>query len=74
MARPKAYEPEEGYKYQILYRNQQYDRAYEHCDYAEDRVDLKHLLSNYRKSYRIGWEFKFFLLPRKYWPKASKES
>lgn len=68
MSRPAAYDPQEGYKYQILCRNQSYDRAYEHCDYAKDRSELKHLLANYRLAYGGGWEFKTILLPRKFWP------
>jgi len=67
MSKPIAYDPQQGYKYQILCRNQQYSRAFEHCDYATDRSDLKHLLENYRLAYGAGWEFKRILLPRKYW-------
>lgn len=71
MSHPKAYSPEEGYKYQILCRNTSYDRSYEHCDYAVDRSDKAHLLSNYRIAYGAGWEFKTILLPAKYHPKAN---
>jgi len=67
MSRPKAYSPEQGYKYQILCRNQSYSREYEHCDYATDNTDKKHLLENYRQAYGSGWEFKSILLPSKYW-------
>lgn len=69
MSRPKAYDPVDDAKYQILCRNQSYDREYEHCDYAEDRAELRHLLDNYRMAYGAGWEFKTILLPSKYWPK-----
>lgn len=68
---PKAYDPQEGYRYQILCRNQAYDRAWEHCDYAVDPADKKHLVSNYRDAYGAGWEFKTIMLPQKYWPKVT---
>ncbi len=68
MAHPKAYDPQDGYKYQILCRNQSYSREYEHCDYARTIGDKNHLLSNYRQAYGAGWEFKTILLPRKFWP------
>ena len=67
MSRPQAYSPEYGYRYQILCRNPSYDRAWEHCDYAVDRQDLKHLLDNYRLAYGAGYSFKSILLPAKYW-------
>jgi hypothetical protein len=67
MSRPQAYAPEQGYKYQILCRNLQYSRTFEHCDYAIDFSDKKHLISNYKQAYGIGWEFKSILLPQKYW-------
>lgn len=67
MAHPKAYEPIEGHKYQILCRNQSYSREYEHCDYAVDLSEKKHLLENYKMAYGAGWEFKTITLPRKYW-------
>lgn len=67
MSKPIAYEPAQGYRYQILCRNQRYNRAYEHCDYATDLSDLRHLLENYRLAYGGGWEFKTIRQPRKYW-------
>ena len=69
MSRPQAYEPQEGYRYQILARNQSYGRAWEHCDYAEDRQGKNYLIGEYKLAYGIGWEFKSILLPSKYWPK-----
>lgn len=70
MSRPKVYDPQDGYTYQILCRNQQYSgREWEHCDYAVDRADRRHLLDNYRLAYGAGWEFKTIFLPAKYWPK-----
>ena len=69
MPKPAAYDPQDGYKFQILCRNQQYSRAWEHCDYAEDRQEREHLISNYSMAYGAGWEFKTILQPRKYWPK-----
>lgn len=68
MAYPKAYEPVDGYKYQLLVKTP-YDRAYEHCDYAEDYADKKHLLENYRMAYGSGFTFKTIQLPKKYWKK-----
>jgi len=68
MPKPIAYDPQPGYKWQILTRNLEYARAFEHCDYAVDRADLKHLLASYRLAYGAGWEFKLMLLPKKYWP------
>jgi len=67
MTKPKAYEPQDGYRYQIFCRNS--GREWEHCDYATDSSDRKHLLSNYRMAYGVGWEFKWVTLPVKYWPK-----
>lgn len=66
MAYPKAYEPQEGYQFQILCRHPEYNgREWESCDYATDRGDLKHLMENYRQCY-IGYEFKTIELPIKY--------
>lgn len=69
MAKPQAYDPQEGYKYQILTRNPAYGRAWEHADYAKDRQEKNYLIGEYRLAYGAGWEFKSILLPRKYWPK-----
>ena len=69
MTMPQAYEPANGYKFQILTRNPTCGMAWEHCDYAIDRSDRNYLLSNYRMAYGGGWEFKVITLPRKYWPK-----
>ncbi|MBM7598120.1 hypothetical protein JOC34_000477 [Virgibacillus halotolerans] len=66
MSYPKAYQPERGYKYQILVKTP-YDRAYEHCDYAADRKEFKHLTNEYKLAYGAGYEFKPILLPQKYW-------
>jgi len=74
MSKPKAYDPQHGYKYQILCRHRQYNGIeWEHSDYATDRDDLKHLLTNLRQAYNDsagggGFEFKSILLPQKYWP------
>jgi hypothetical protein len=67
MAMPKAYDPQHGYKYQILVKCPG-EREYEHCDYATDSADKKHLLENYRQAYGAGFTFKTILLPAKYWP------
>jgi len=74
MAHPKAYDPQHGYQFQILCKNPAYDREYEHCDYAVNRADLKHLLENYRQAYPGGYQFKRILLPRKYWPESAVAS
>jgi hypothetical protein len=66
MAYPKAYDPQEGYKYQLLVMCPN-DREYEHCDYAIDYADKKHLLENYRMAYGAGFRFKTIELPQKYW-------
>lgn len=71
MAHPKAYDPQHGYQFQILCMNPAYDREYEHCDYAKDRADLKHLMDNYRKAYPAGYQFKKILLPRKFWAEGT---
>jgi hypothetical protein len=74
MSRPVAYDPQDGYKYQILCRNQQYGRAYEHCDYAKDKCEKNYLVGEYRMAYGSGWEFKVIILPREYWPEHVKEA
>lgn len=66
MSMPKAYCPEQGYKFQILCRNQEYDRAWEHCDYAKDWTEKRFLIGEYKLAYGAGWEFKSVLLPNKY--------
>ena len=67
MSLPLAYEPQQGYKYQILTRNQEYGRTWEHCDYAKDRTEKNYLINEYRIAYGTRWEFKSILLPEKYW-------
>lgn len=68
MSMPKAYEPVQGYKYQILCRHPEYNgREWEYCDYAKDSKDKKHLLEEYRMAYGARYEFKTILLPEKYW-------
>lgn len=67
MAQPQAYDPQHGYRYQILCRSD--SRTWEHCDYATDRSDKAHLLTNYRQAYGPTFEFKTIPLPRKYWNK-----
>ena len=72
--KPKAYEPQDGYRSQILCRNQAYSREWEHCDYAKDKQEKHYLLDNYRMAYGAGWEFKTILLPANYWPKREQVS
>lgn len=71
MARPQAYDPQDGYRYQILCRSR--CRKWEHCDYAKDRTEKNYLVGEYRMAYGVGWEFKVIPLPRKYWPNATKD-
>ena len=66
MAKPKAYDPQQGYKYQIFVKTP-YDRALEHCDYAVDRKDLKYLIENYQEAYGAENSFSWVMLPQKYW-------
>ncbi len=69
MSYPKAYEPEEGYQYQILCRHPEYNgREWEHCDYAKSRTEKGYLIDEYRLAYCGGYEFKAIMLPAKYWP------
>ena len=68
MSKPIAYEPQAGYRYQILTRNPAYSRAWEACDYAATASERKTLVSEYRTAYGAGWEFKSILLPAKFWP------
>ena len=65
MSLPKAYDPQQGYKYQLLtkYNNE----AYEHCDYAKDKKDKDYLLNEYKLAYGNEFSFKTILLPQKYW-------
>lgn len=68
MTRPKAYEPQDGYMYQILqYDN--YNREYDHLDYAKDRTERDYLLGEYRLACGNGTRFKTILLPKMYHPK-----
>ena len=66
---PIAYEPQDGYKYQILCKKPSYDTAWEHCDYAKDFEERKHLINKYQLAYGHGYMFRFITLPYKYWPK-----
>ena len=71
MSHPKAYDPIQGYKYQILCRERRTPRReWDHCDYAETKEEKDYLLEEYELSYRGGFEFKVILLPRKYWAKG----
>jgi hypothetical protein len=64
MTKPKAYEPQSGYMYQLLqYDN--YNREYDHLDYAKDREEKQYLLNEYRISGVKG--LKAIQLPKKYW-------
>lgn len=69
MSRPKAYEPEQGYKYQIFCREVG-KREWEYCDYAKDRAEKDYLIREYVLAYQGGFEFKAMRLPMKYWKEA----
>lgn len=64
MTRPKAYDPQQGYQYQILFRYSGIE--WEHCDYAVDKVDKNYLLREYRMAPRDQGEYKAIPLPKKY--------
>lgn len=65
MAYPKAYQPTYGQKYQILLYDE-YNREYDHLDYAKDKQELKFILTEYRISIPSG-RVKTITLPQKYW-------
>lgn len=67
MTMPKAYEPCQGQMYQLLLWDN-YNREYDHLDYAKDRQERDYLLSEYRLAFRgQGARFKTIQLPKKYW-------
>jgi hypothetical protein len=67
MSRPKAYDPEQGYMYQLLYMGAG-EREYEHLDYAVDRKDRDYLVGEYRLAFRgQPCTVKSIQLPKKYW-------
>jgi hypothetical protein len=73
MTRPLAYDPQSGYKFQILCR--QYGAAsWNHCDYAKDRTEKNYIVDEYRLAYGGGFQFKSILLPAKYWPKLAMKA
>lgn len=63
MSRPKAYDPQQGYQYQILFRLHG-EREWESIDYAVDKVDKNYLLGEYRMG--NAGEYKAIPLPKKY--------
>ena len=65
MTLPKNYNPEYGYKYQILTRYKN-ERMFEHCDYAKNRQELQYLVNEYKLAYGNDYQFKSILLPKKY--------
>ncbi|RPK20115.1 MULTISPECIES: hypothetical protein [Paenibacillus] len=68
MAQPKAYQPKEGFQFQLLFRLAD-EREFEHCDYAKDEVERDKLVQTHGKSYGNGLVFKAIPLPKKYWKK-----
>lgn len=71
MTKRKAYEPEEGYKYQIFCRS---GREWEHCDYAKGAAEKKYLIKEYSMAYGSGFEFDSILLPAKFWPRHARST
>lgn len=71
MSRPKAYAPEQGYKFQILCRGPGQSPEWEHCDYAKDRKEALYMVREYATAYGPGWEFRREMLPAKYWPQPA---
>lgn len=71
MSRVQCYEPAPGYRFQLIARNPQYSRAWEHCDYAADCAERSKLLAEYRLAYGAGWEFRSLELPRCCWPSVA---
>ena len=67
MSRPKAYDPQHGYMYQLLMWDQ-YNREYDHLDYAADTADKNHLVEEYMKANHTS--IKVIKLPKKYWSNA----
>ena len=66
MTMPKCYEPEQGYMFQIIGRDLNYSRSFEHVDYAKDKQERTYLLSEYSLAYGQSWELKAIRLPLKY--------
>ena len=67
MGKPATYEPEQGYRYQILTKSKT-ARAYEHLDYARNRQELEYLIGEYRLAFTNGDHiFKTIKLPMKFW-------
>jgi len=67
MGHPSAYDPQDGYKYQILSRNLNYGPEWEHCDYATSNEDAAYLLGEYGMAYGTGYHFKLIRLPKRFW-------
>jgi spore germination protein YaaH len=64
MTMPKAYNPQQGYKFQILYRG--YGVEWEHLDYAVSREDRNSLLKEYQIAFHKRGQYKSICLPAKY--------
>lgn len=71
MSKCIAYEPQQGYKYQILTKYQG-ERAFEHLDYAKDRTEKEYLLKEYRLAQGSDFTYTTILLPKKYWKEATE--
>jgi len=64
MTMPKAYNPQQGYKFQILYRG--YGVEWEHLDYAASREERDYLLKEYQIAFHGRGQYKFIYLPARY--------
>lgn len=70
MAQPKAYQPKEGFQFQILFRTAG-DIQFEHCGYAEDEAERDELIQQESEGYGDALEFKAIKLPKKYWKNSA---
>ena len=69
MTLPKAYDPQPGYKYQILCRHPEYAPGeWEHSEYCEGEQERVAYLAELRLAYGHAWQFKVIRLPRRCWP------
>ncbi|MDW2886683.1 hypothetical protein [Exiguobacterium artemiae] len=70
MSRPKAYDPVEGYRYQLFYKHSEV-RELDHLDYAKDQTELFYLLEEYHLCMTPG-TLRYLQLPKQYWPKEGE--
>jgi hypothetical protein len=70
MTMPKAYEPIQGQRYQILVKCPG-EREYEHLDYAKDKAERDHLVKEYSLVFGRDYYFNVRVFPRKYWKEVT---